>query len=133
MRTTQPSVKELREFGIVTGALFALVFGLLLPWLFELALPTWPWIVLAILVTWGIVAPATLRLVYVAWMKLAVGLSKVTTPIVMGLVFYLVIVPAGIIFRMVADDPLKRAREADLDSYRVQSQQPKTANLEKPY
>ena len=63
MRTTQPSVKELREFGIVTGALFALVFGLLLPWLFELALPTWPWIVLAILATWGIVAPATLRFV----------------------------------------------------------------------
>ena len=33
----------LRQFGLLMGGFVALVFGLLLPWLFERTLPLWPW------------------------------------------------------------------------------------------
>ena len=33
----------LRKFGLTTGAIVALLFGLFLPWLFDFGLPRWPW------------------------------------------------------------------------------------------
>ena len=34
----------LREFGIVTGGIVAVLFGLLFPWLLERSFPLWPWV-----------------------------------------------------------------------------------------
>ncbi|MGW8367644.1 MAG: hypothetical protein ACWGPN_03060 [Gammaproteobacteria bacterium] len=36
--------KELREFGLVTGAMVAGLFGIFFPWLLEYPWPVWPWI-----------------------------------------------------------------------------------------
>ena len=65
---TTPDRKGLREFGLVTGAIIAGLFGLLLPFLFALAYPLWPWIVFAILGLWALLGPSTLGGVYhFAW------------------------------------------------------------------
>ena len=80
--------KGLRDFGLVTGAIFVALFGLFFPWLLELNIPTWPWVLGSILAVWGLAAPATLRPLYRAWMKLGLMLSKITTPIVLGIVFF---------------------------------------------
>ena len=37
-----PDKKELRNFGLITGALTPVFFGLLLPWIFGHAFPKWP-------------------------------------------------------------------------------------------
>ena len=57
--TRDPGAKELRSFALVTGAMVAAVFGLLLPWLFASRMPLWPWIVFAFLSTWGLVHPVS--------------------------------------------------------------------------
>jgi len=44
--------KELREFGIVTGAIVAGLFGLFIPWLLEAKMPLWPWILAGVLGTY---------------------------------------------------------------------------------
>ena len=60
----------LRKFGITTGLIIALLFGLALPYLFEWPWPRWPWIVGAVLIGWALVLPASLKQVYLNWMRL---------------------------------------------------------------
>ena len=32
-----------RKFGLITGAIVVVLFGLAIPWLFSLNFPRWPW------------------------------------------------------------------------------------------
>ena len=93
----------------------------------------WPWIVLAILGGLGLIAPMSLRLVHRYWMRFALLISKVTTPIILGIVFFLVVMPVGLIIRIFSRDPLARQFDADAETYRIVSDRPSADTLEKPY
>jgi len=67
--------KGLRTFGLVTGFIVAGLFGLFFPWVFERPHATWPWIFLAIIGVWALVAPMSLRPVYRLWMRFGLLLS----------------------------------------------------------
>ena len=54
----------------------------------------------------ALVAPARLGPVEAAWMKFAHAISRVTTPIFMGIVYFVVLTPAGIIRRTFGRNPL---------------------------
>ena len=69
----------------------------------------------AILATAGLVMPAKLGPLESAWMKLAHMLSKVTTPIFMGIVYFVVLTPIGFIRRSVGANPL--VHKAERESY----------------
>ncbi len=128
--------KGLREFGLVTGGVVAGLFGVFFPWIFDrpfAAWPTWPWIVLAILGGWGLIAPMSLQPVYRVWMRFGLLLSRFTTPLIMGLVFFLVITPFGLVHRLVSSKDAMARKFEDLESYRVPSDKPPVKNLEKPY
>jgi uncharacterized membrane protein YkgB len=64
----------------------------------------------ALLVIAGIVVPARLGPVERAWYALASAISKVTTPIVMGVLHFLVLTPAGLVARLFGFSPLRRPR-----------------------
>lgn len=124
--------KGLREFGLVTGGIVAGLFGLFFPWLLERSYSLWPWIVFGVLGAWGLIAPMSLRPVYRTWMRFGLMLSKVMTPLIMGIVFYVVITPVACIMKIVGNDPMARKFD-DVDSYRVPVTKAPTENLEKPY
>ena len=123
----------LRRFGLMTGAIVAGLFGLFFPWLLERSLPTWPWIVLAVLGGWALVAPQSLDPVYKVWMRFGLLLGKVTTPIIMGIVFFLIVMPFGLVLKILGKDPMNRRFNPDTDSYRVDSKIPEPDSLEKPF
>ena len=124
--------KGLREFALVTSGVVAGLFGLFFPWVFERALPVWPFIMFAVLGLWGLVAPMSLRPVYRGWMKFGLILSRITTPIIMGLVFYVVITPGAIFWKITGKDGMARKFD-DSESYRVPSRKAPPENLERPY
>lgn len=124
--------KGLRQFALVSSGVIVGLFGLLLPWLLNRDWPVWPWILAAILVAFGFIAPMTLRHVYKRWMQFGLILSMVTTPIIMGLVFYLMITPIGLIRRLLSDDPLARNFH-DGESYRVPCKKTPAKNMERPF
>ena len=124
--------KGLREFALVTSGVIVGLFGLILPWLFDLGLPTWPWILATILVALGLIAPMALRPVYKVWMRFGLILSKITIPIIMGLVFFLVITPTGLIRRLLSADPMNRSFDGG-ESYRVPSKKAPAKNMERPF
>lgn len=111
--------KGLREFGLVTGGIIAGLFGLFFPWLLEVGIPKWPFILGGILAAWGLIHPMSLRPVYTNWMKFGLLLSKVTTPIVMGVAFYGVVMPVGILMRTFSRDPMQRRLDSQAASYRI--------------
>ncbi|MFT4585668.1 MAG: hypothetical protein ACI915_004213 [Gammaproteobacteria bacterium] len=125
--------KGLREFGLVTGAVFVGLFGLFFPWLLDLNSPTWPWLLGTGLAIWGLAAPTTLRPVYRAWMRFGLLISKITTPIVLGVVFFLVIFPTGFVMRLFRRDPMTRQIDEKATSYRVRSTKRSKTAMERPF
>lgn len=59
------------------------------------------------LVAAGLIAPSALGPVQRTWMGLAHAISRVTTPIVMGLLYYAVFTPAGVLGRWFGHRPLE--------------------------
>lgn len=125
--------KGLRNFGLGFGAVVAALFGLLLPWLFSTGLPLWPWYLGACMALWSVAAPMTLRPFYRAWMKFGLLLHRVTTPVVLGVVFYGVITPTGLIARLFRSDPLQRDCKEARDSFRVASCPRPRDHMENPF
>lgn len=124
--------KGLREFGLTTGGIVAVLFGLVLPWLLGRPLPVWPWALLAVLGGWALAAPMSLRPVYRGWMRFGLFMNKIVTPVIMGIVFYLVVTPMALVLKLRGKDYLSR-RFDDSQSYRVKSERPVPENLKRPY
>jgi hypothetical protein len=125
--------KGLREFGLVTGAIIAGLFGLFFPWILDVAIPYWPWAVGGILALWALIVPDTLRRVYRVWMRFALILSRITTPLIMGLVYCLVITPVAFIMRIAGKDPMARRFDTSAKSYRILSKKAPKDQMERPF
>lgn len=125
--------KGLREFGLVTGAVVVALFGLFFPWVLGLDWPLWPWIVAAPLWVLALAQPYWLRWIYRGWMRFGLLASRVTTPLLLGIVFFVMIAPIAMVRRLWGKDPMKRALEPDRDSYRVRSTSSPRDKLERPF
>ena len=93
-------------------------------WLYRGKFPTAAHIALplgSLLVLLGLIWPRTLVLPNKAWMLLAGGLSFVTTRIILGLVFFLVVTPIGIVKRLAGWDPLSRRSPGSVSYWRPYS------------
>jgi hypothetical protein len=125
--------RGLRSFGVVTGLAVAALFGLALPWLLEHRTPLWPWLVGAALAGTGAAAPRVLRPVHRAWMRFGMLVSRITTPLVLGILFVLVVTPIARVRALREIDRLNRRLARDAASYRIAST-PRTArDLERPF
>ena len=126
--------KGYREFALTTGAIVAGLFGLVIPFLFGLGYPVWPWVLFAVLTVWGLAAPMTLKPVYTGWMKFGLFMGTyIMTPLIMAIVFFVMFMPMGLIMRLFGKDLLAQKLDRSAESYRVQSDTPPTKNLEKPF
>ena len=102
---------EGRKFGLTVGAAF-LVLALISRWRGHTVAPTLLAALGGLLLAGGVLMPGALGPVHRAWMGLAHALSRVTTPIFMGLVYFVVLTPTGLIMRLFGRHPLRhRARD----------------------
>ncbi len=99
--------KEGRKFGLTVGAAFLALSGLLW-WRGRHSAALVFLAVGAGLILAGLAAPARLGPIYRAWMGLAGLLSRVTTPIFMGIVYFLILTPTGEIMRLFGRNPIRR-------------------------
>ena len=61
--------------------------------------------------------PALLHPMNHAWMKLALLLNRIVTPIITGILFFLVVTPMGVIMRWPGKDPLRMRSDPAAKSY----------------
>jgi len=125
--------KELRKFGLVTGSIVAVLFGLFLPWLFNHGLPLWPWIIAGVLIIWALILPATLAPVYKGWMRIGMAVGWFNTRLILGILFFLIITPIGLIMRLFGHDPMHRNIDKNTETYRISLAQKHPDDMEKPF
>lgn len=65
----------------------------------------------ALLFLLGLFVPQKLERVENAWMSLAHVISRVTTPIFMGIVYFVILTPVGVVRRIAGANPLVRRME----------------------
>ncbi|MGQ0641264.1 MAG: SxtJ family membrane protein [Gemmatimonadaceae bacterium] len=99
------TTRERRKFGLAVGIAF-LVFAGISRWRGHDVAPLILASIGGALVVAGLVLPQILGPVYRWWMGLARVLSKVTTPIFMGIVYFLVLTPIGILRRVFGSTPV---------------------------
>jgi len=92
-----------------------------------------PWYIGRVLAGWGIIAPRTLKPLYRGWMWFGLFMGRVTTPLILGLIFFLLITPMGLVMRVTGRDPMKRRFEPEVSSYRTESQPAPKESMEKPF
>ena len=132
MHIAIPDKKGLREFGLVTGALFVGLFGVLFPWLFHFQFPLWPWIIAGVLWGLALLVPTGLKSIYYGWMFIALIIGWINTRILLALVFYLVITPTGLIMRLLGKQPMQRFHSS-VTSYRQLTSPRPPQHLERPF
>ncbi len=126
--------KGLRRFGITTGAIIVVLFALFFPWVFEVkTMPLWPWIVAGLLWTPALLTPSVLRPVYTVWMKIGHAIGWVNTRIILGVIFYVLVLPMGLLMRLFGNDPMARKLDKSVSSYRIKSVSDPKDRLEKPF
>jgi MFS family permease len=125
--------KGLRKFGLMTGAILAALFGLLLPWILDHTWPHWPWYIAGILWVLAIIFPIVLNPIYHVWMRFGVALGWINTRIILGIMFYLMFTPISLILMILRKDPMHRKKEPTLSSYRVITENHSIEHMERPY
>jgi hypothetical protein len=105
------STAEGRKFAFTVGAAFLVLAGII-RWRGGSTVPVVFASLGAALLLAGLLVPAHLGPVQRAWMGLAHMISRVTTPILMGIVYYLTVLPIGLFMRAAGRNPLVRAERA---------------------
>ena len=102
------SPAEGRKFAFTVGAAFLVLAGIVW-WRGHDTVATGFGGLGGTLLVLGVVIPGRLGPVYRAWMGLAFAISKITTPIVMGITYFVVLTPIGLVMRLVGYNPIRRA------------------------
>src|SRR5690348_2030489 len=103
------TVVEGRRFGLTVGVAFLVLSGLAW-WRGRDPVAVIFAAIGGLLIAGGLVLPTRLGPVLRAWMGLAHLLSRITTPVFLGIVFYFVVTPVGLVMRLVGARPLPRPR-----------------------
>jgi hypothetical protein len=102
---------EGRKFGFTVGGAFLVLSGIM--WWRQHETPMYLFIGLgSLLILGALVIPGKLGPVYRGWMKFGEAISKVTTPIFMGIVFFGVLTPTAFIKRLFGGNKLVPNRAA---------------------
>ena len=93
-----------RSFGIVFFIVFLLIS--LYPMLNDGHLRIWSLIISLIFLTLGLLNSRLLTPLNKIWFKFGLFLGKLISPIIMGIIFFLVVTPIGLLMRMIGKDLL---------------------------
>ena len=94
-----------KNFGIVFFIFFLLIS--LYPLIYQQEIRIWTLIISFIFLILGLLNSSVLTPLNLLWFKFGILLGKLISPIIMGLVFFLVVTPIGLIMRLFKKDLLK--------------------------
>ncbi|HEU4685551.1 MAG TPA: SxtJ family membrane protein [Nitrospira sp.] len=118
MESQEVTKKVLRQFGLMVGGIFLVIALWPLVWRQE-PLRSWALVVGLVLTLTGAVMPEALRQIYRGWMFLGHVLGWVNTRIILGILFYGIVTPMGIVMKLTGRDPMRRGFDPEATTYRV--------------
>jgi Saxitoxin biosynthesis operon protein SxtJ len=111
-----------RSFGLVFAAVFALI--ALLPLLKGGGVRWWSLALAAVFLALALLIPAVLKPLNVLWFKFGLLVGRVMTPLVMGILYILSVIPTGLFLRATGRDLLRLKREPAMKSYWIERESP---------
>lgn len=119
MPMDQPAgTKELRSFGLLVGGVFSVIGAWPLLMRGE-PFRLWAIGLGGVLILLGVVMPSVLAPLHKAWMWIGHILGWINTRILLTIVFFGLVTPMGILFRLMGKDTMKQAFTQNSPTYRV--------------
>ena len=112
-----------RSFGIVFFTVFLLIS--IYPLINNENIRIWSLVVSLIFLVLGIINSNFLLPLNKLWFKFGIFLGKIISPIIMGIIFFLVVTPIGLIMRLLGKDVLN-LKLNDYKSYWIKKTGPKS-------
>ena len=116
--SSETSSKQLRSFGLLVGG----VIGIIGAWpvVFRREDPRfWALAVSVLLIVPALIYPRILKRPYRLWLAVGHVLAWVNTRIILGIIFFGLFAPIGLIMRLFGWDPMRRRLEPTAESYRL--------------
>ena len=121
-REEQVKASSNRAFGWVFVAVFLII--ALWPLVFGGTLRWWSLIVSALVALVTVAAPSLLTVPNRLWLRFGFLLHRIVSPVVLGIMFYLVVMPIGLLMRAFGKDFLRLRRNDSAESYWIKRDPP---------
>ncbi len=125
--------RELRNFGLVLAIMFPLFFSGILPWLFSKSIPFWPLYLGGAILAMAVTLPKSMVPIHYVWMRIGFVLGYINTRIILGIVFFLVVWPIGLLARLVGKDFMRAKIDKSLDTYKEESENRAIETMKEPF
>ena len=112
-----------RSFGIVFFVVFLIIS--LYPIINNESIRIWSLIISLIFLILGIINSSLLSPLNKLWFKFGIFLGKIISPVIMGIIFFLVVTPIGLIMRLIGKDVLN-LKYNNSKSYWIEKTGPKS-------
>jgi hypothetical protein len=111
-----------KSFGVVFSIVFLII--ALYPLINSEDVRLWAIIVSAIFLLLAFIAPKVLELPNKLWFKFGILLGSIIAPVVMALVYFITVLPTGLIMRLLGKDLLKQKLDKNAKSYWIERSEP---------
>ncbi len=112
-----------RSFGIVFFIVFLII--ALYPLTYGGEIRLWSLVISLIFLTLGLLNSKILSPLNKIWFKFGIFLGKIVSPLIMGIIFFLVVTPIGLIMRLLGKDVLNLKYDKN-KSYWIEKNGPKS-------
>jgi hypothetical protein len=112
-----------RSFGIVFFVVFLLI--ALYPLIYNGEIRLWSFLISFIFLILGLLNSKVLTPLNKIWFKFGILLGKIVSPIILGIIFFFVVTPIGLIMRILGKDLLNLKFNAN-KSYWIEKRGPKS-------
>jgi|TARA_B100001971_G_C18135728_1_gene507486 large-conductance mechanosensitive channel len=127
--------KELKQFGIILGILVSIMFGIFIPWIWDLNIMPNYYVIGSgiIIIAFSLILPSKVIYIYKPYMKFALFIGNIINFIILGIVFFIVITFVSLLIKLLRIDILNDRYQQSKNTYRINSIKPKKNHFERPF
>ena len=112
---TKINISSNRSFGLVFFVLFLIV--ALWPLKYEEDIRLWSLVISIIFFILGVINSKLLTPLNKLWFKFGILLGSIVSPIIMGIVYFTVVTPTGVLMRLLGKDLLRMSKVKNTSTY----------------
>ena len=117
IKSLDTSSKEIRKFGLVIAIALGVIGSFVYVKFGNFDVVGWLWGIGLLFLILGFILPSVLRPVYRIWMLLAHFIGGIVSRVILIVLYYIVLVPIGLVLRLFGKDVLDQNFDKKRESY----------------
>ena len=117
IKSLDTSSKEIRKFGLVIAVALGVIGSFVYVKFGNFDVVGWLWGIGLLFLILGFILPSVLRPVYRIWMLLAHFIGGIVSRVILIVLYYIVLVPIGLVLRLFGKDVLDQNFDKKRESY----------------